>query len=116
MEGVQQICSDKEREQPLVPALKNLRDLLASHFDFEESFMGSINLPDRQEHARKHLELMAAIDECLSAISPATSDGSLGLALRGKISDHLLEYDVKMGKTIEHLVAQVRDHEVGEKR
>jgi hemerythrin-like metal-binding protein len=92
----------------LVPALRKLSELLLDHFDYEESFMGSISCPDLQEHKQRHAEIRKLLEECVGAADQTVADGSLGRVLGDRISRHLLEYDVKMGTTVEQLVAQLR--------
>lgn len=115
MESLQKLDRESVPLQPVAPALKKLRELLVEHFDYEESFMGSIDCPDLQEHKQKHAELRRLLEDCVSTSSPTAIDGSLSRELGGRISDHLLEYDVKMGKAVENLVAQLRHHEAEEK-
>jgi hemerythrin-like metal-binding protein len=115
MESLQKLDRESVPLQPVAPALKKLRELLVEHFDYEESFMGSIDCPDLQEHKQKHAELRRLLEDCVSTSSPTAIDGSLSRELGGRISDHLLKYDVKMGKAVENLVAQLRHHEAEEK-
>jgi hemerythrin-like metal-binding protein len=115
IEPLQKTSSGNGSQQPLAPALMKLRELLVDHFDYEESFMGSISCPDLQEHKQRHAEIRELLEHCVSAIGGTTTDGSLGRVLGERISSHLLEYDVKMGTTVEHLVAQLRQHESEEK-
>ena len=100
--------SGKGSPQPLVPALKKLSELLLDHFDYEESFMGSISCPDLQEHKQRHAEIRKLLEECVGAAGQTAADGSLGHVLGDRISRHLLEYDVKMGTAVEQLVAELR--------
>ena len=115
MESLQEVGAGNLQPQPVAPALEKLRELLVDHFDYEESFMGSINCPDLQEHKQKHAELRRLLEDCVNTSSPTSIDGSLSRELGGRISEHLLEYDVKMGKAVEDLVAQLRHHEAAEK-
>ena len=115
IEPLQRAVPGNGLPQPLVPALMKLRELLIDHFDFEESFMGSINCPDLREHKQMHAEIRKLLEDCVSAAGQTAADGSLGRILGDRISSHLLEYDVKMGTTVEELVAQLRQHESEEK-
>jgi hemerythrin-like metal-binding protein len=116
IEPLQRASPGNGLPQPFVPALMKLRELLIDHFDFEESFMGSISCPDLQEHKQRHAEIRKLLEDCVSAVGQTAADGSLGRILGDRISSHLLEYDVKMGSTVEQLVAQLRQHESEEKR
>jgi hemerythrin len=93
-----------------------LRELLIDHFDFEESFMGSISCPDLQEHKQRHAEIRKLLEDCVSAVGQTAADGSLGRILGDRISSHLLEYDVQMEKTVELLVRQFRNNGAEEER
>jgi hemerythrin-like metal-binding protein len=115
IEPLQKALPGVNPPQVLAPALMKLRELLLDHFDFEESFMGSINCPDLQEHKKRHAEIRALLESCVSTIGQTTADGSLGRVLGDRISSHLLEYDVQMGRTVEQLVTQLRDHEAEER-
>ncbi len=115
IEPLKTTAQGAEPQQPLAPALMKLRELLLDHFDFEESFMGSINCPDLAEHKQKHAEIRRLLEECVSAVEQTAVDGNLGRVLGDRISSHLLEYDVKMGRTVEQLVAQLRQHETEER-
>lgn len=115
IEPLQKAVPGNGSPQPLVPALLRLRELLVDHFDYEESFMGSIECVDRGEHEARHLELRALLDECVNSTAPAAADGSPAQVLGRKISDHLLEYDAKLGYAVEHLVTNLRRHEAAEK-
>lgn len=115
IEPLQKAAPGNGSPQPLVPALLRLRELLVDHFDYEESFMGSISCPDLQEHKQRHAEIRKLLEDCVSAVGQTSADGSLGRVLGERISSHLLEYDVKMGTTVEQLVAQLRQHEADEK-
>jgi hemerythrin-like metal-binding protein len=115
IEPLKRAASGNGSPQPLAPALMRLRELLVDHFDYEESFMGSISCPDLQEHKQRHAEIRELLEHCVSAIEGTTTDGSMGRVLGERISSHLLEYDVKMGTTVEQLVAQLRQHESEEK-
>jgi len=106
IEPLQKALHDANPPQTLAPALTKLRELLLDHFDFEESFMGSINCPDLQEHKQRHTEIRKLLEDCVSTIGQTSVDGSLGRVLGDRISSHLLEYDVQMGKTVEDLVRQ----------
>jgi len=114
MESLQKAAAGILQPQPVAPSLNKLRELLVDHFDYEESFMGSINCPELQEHKQKHAELRRLLETCVSTSSPTSIDDRLSRELGGRISEHLLEYDVKMGKAVESLVAQLRHHEVEE--
>lgn len=109
IEPLQKSDSGNGARQPLVPALLKLRELLVDHFDYEESFMHTINCPDLQEHKQRHAEIRELLENCVGAIEQTALDGSLGRVLGDRISTHLLEYDVKMGTTVEHLIAQLRE-------
>lgn len=115
IESLQRSIAADAAPQALVPALRKLQDLLLAHFDYEESFMGSIECVDRGEHEARHLELRALLDECVNSTAPAAADGSPAQVLGRKISDHLLEYDAKLGYAVEHLVTNLRRHEAAEK-
>jgi len=115
MESLQRSMAVDTEPRALVPELRKLQDLLLAHFDYEESFMGSIECADRIEHEARHLELKALLDECVNSTTPATTDGSPAQMLGRRISDHLLEYDAKLGYAVEHLVTRLRHHEAAEK-
>ena len=115
IEPLQQGLPGTTPPQALATALIKLRELLIDHFDFEESFMGSINCPDLHEHKKKHAEIRALLEDCVSTIEQSNADGNLGRVLGDRISSHLLEYDIQMSKAVENLVTQLRDHEAEEK-
>ena len=106
LEALQQISSETGQH----PMLERLHDLLVDHFDYEESFMGSINCPDRQEHQQRHSELKVLLKSLVSTTPLALKDGSIGRMLASTLSNHVLKYDAQMGMTVENLIAQVHRH------
>lgn len=108
IEPLQKPDAGNASSQALAPALRKLGELLFDHFDYEESFMGSISCPDLQEHKQRHAEIRKLLEECIRAAGQTAADGSLGQVLGDRISRHLLEYDVKMGAIVEQLVAELR--------
>jgi len=115
MESLQRSMAVDTEPRALVPELRKLQDLLLAHFDYEESFMGSIECADRIEHEARHLELKVLLDECVNSTTLATTDGSPAQLLGRRIADHLLEYDARLGDVVEHLVSSLRHHEAAEK-
>jgi len=110
IESLREIRTINEHPEMYRVLVGKLHDLLVDHFDFEELFMGSINCPERLEHIQRHLEIRNLLEDL--ANTPQTAmDGRLWQILDTALSEHLLKYDVTMGATVEHLVAQVHRHE-----
>ena len=115
LENLRRISSDNERIEERGPLLTKLHDLLVAHFDYEESFMGTINCPDRHRHEDKHSELRAMMDVLIGKASQTQAERLRESTFGEKLSAHLLEYDVGIGLFVEYLIEQLRVHEVGER-
>jgi hemerythrin-like metal-binding protein len=90
--------------QGLVPrTLKRLRQLLATHFEYEESLMQMVSYPELPQHARMHGRVLQLFDDYFAQRPAAGDDDGCADLIGDKVIGHVLDHD-------RHLIAMVRDY------
>lgn len=90
--------------QGLVPtSLKRLRQLLATHFEYEESLMQMVSYPELAQHCKMHGRVLQLFDDYFAQPPGAAADDGRAGLIGDKVLGHVLDHD-------KHLIAMVRDY------
>jgi hemerythrin-like metal-binding protein len=103
--------SKPEPDGSVRPILDGLRQMLAAHFEEEESFMSVIGVPDLDEHKRSHGELLQAMDDCVEALAKHGGRESLGQMVNDWVVGHLVDYDIAISDAVKRLIDGLENHE-----
>jgi hemerythrin len=85
------------------PTLNRLSQLLATHFEYEESLMQMVSYPQLPQHKRMHDGVLKLFDDYLARPPAAGGDDSPGKLISDKVIGHVLDHDT-------HLADMVREY------
>lgn len=95
-----EVIAAKNRNHLIQPTLKRLRQLLANHFDYEESFMAMVNYDGLQQHRKNHQGVLKLFDDYFSH-PPAEDDyAQLGKMMSEKVLGHVMGHDAHMTEAV----------------
>lgn len=101
VDSLQQLIAADDPQGLVTPTLKRLRQLLATHFEYEESLMRMVSYPELSQHIRMHGRALQLFDDYFAQPPAAAGDGAR--LIGDKVLGHVLDHD-------RHLIAMVREY------
>lgn len=98
--ALNEVIAAKDRCHLIGPTLKRLRQLLASHFDYEESFMAMVNYDGLHQHRKNHQGVLKLLDDYFSRPPAAADYAQLGKMMSEKVLGHVMGHDAHMTEAV----------------
>jgi hemerythrin-like metal-binding protein len=101
--SLQELIAANDRQGLVPPTLKRLRQLLATHFEYEESLMQMVSYPELPQHSKMHGRVLQLFDDYFAHPPVAGDDDRSAHLISDKVLGHVMDHD-------RHLIAMVRDY------
>lgn len=93
------VIAANDQRHLIEPTLKRLQQLLAHHFDYEESFMAMVNYDGLPQHKKNHQGVLKLFDDYLNR-PPADDYAQLGKMMSEKVLGHVMGHDAHMTEAV----------------
>lgn len=94
--SLRDMIAAEDRRHLVHPTLKRLNQLLATHFQYEESLMQMVSYPDLPQHRKIHERILQLFEDYFAHPPAADDHDRLGRLIGDKVLGHLIDHDAHM--------------------
>ena len=106
--SLRDVIAAKDQRRLVHPTLKRLNQLLATHFQYEESLMQMVSYPELPKHRKIHGRILQLFEDYF-AHPPASGDyDHLGKLISDKVLGHVVDHDSHMTDTVREYLKTFR--------